>query len=254
MDINNYDIVADLYDTYVPITFDVDFFIREARKTTGAVLELMSGTGRVSIPLMEAGVNLTCVDISAKSNAILRQKLEDKHLKAEVYDMDVCQLNLPKQFGMVIIPFHSFAHIISPTDQQKALQRIKEHLLPGGAFICTLRNPVVRHADIDGQLKLAFAYSLGEQQGKLLWWMLEEFSPNDNQLVNAYEVFEVYDADGMMISKRLMELNFRLTSKEQFEAMLTSAGFSIQALYGDYDYQVFDAQSSPSLVWILKKL
>jgi hypothetical protein len=57
MEINNYDYIADLYDIYVPVTFDIDFFVRETKKSSGEVLELMSGTGRVSIPLLEAGVN-----------------------------------------------------------------------------------------------------------------------------------------------------------------------------------------------------
>jgi 16S rRNA A1518/A1519 N6-dimethyltransferase RsmA/KsgA/DIM1 with predicted DNA glycosylase/AP lyase activity len=97
MEINNYDYIADLYDIYVPVTFDVDFFLTEAKKTTGEVLELMSGTGRVSIPLIEAGVKLTCVDLSAGLNAILKGKLQKMRLKADVYQMDVCELELQKK-------------------------------------------------------------------------------------------------------------------------------------------------------------
>ncbi len=66
MKFNDYGPVANLYDIYVPATFDFDFFINETTKSKGEVLELMSGTGRVSIPLLEAGVKLTCVDLSAE--------------------------------------------------------------------------------------------------------------------------------------------------------------------------------------------
>jgi hypothetical protein len=31
MEINNYDPVADLYDVYVPATFDIDFFLAETK-------------------------------------------------------------------------------------------------------------------------------------------------------------------------------------------------------------------------------
>jgi SAM-dependent methyltransferase len=253
MEINNYDSIADLYDIYVPATFDIDFFINETKKTSGEVMELMSGSGRVSIPLIEAGVKLTCVDISTKLNAIFKEKLEQKGLHADIYQMDVCELDIPKKFAMVIIPFHSFAHIISPDEQRKALSRIHQHLLPGGTFICTLRNPTVRRLDIDGQLSLVDAYPLAEKQGKLLWWMLEEFDPDDDQVVNAYEIFEEYDTEGSMIAKRLMELHFRLTTKDEFEQLLKDAGFLIMALYGDYAYHEFDPHSSPSLVWVLQK-
>ncbi len=253
MEINNYDIIADLYDIYFPVTFDIDFFVNETQKTSGEVLELMSGSGRISIPLLEAGVHLTCVDISAKLNAIFKSKLEQKGYHAEIYQMDVCELEISKKFHMIIIPFQSFAHIVSVDDQRKALERIYQHLLPGGTFICTLRNPTVRQRDIDGQLKLAYTYPLVEKQGKLLWWMLEEFDPDDNQIVKAYEFFEEYDAEGVMTSKRMMELHFRLSPKDEFEDLLKTTGFSIKSVYGDYAYNGFDPDSSPVMVWILEK-
>lgn len=97
MEINSYDYVADLYDIYVPVTSHIDFFIEETKKSSGEVLELMSGTGRVSIPLIQAGVKLTCADISAESNAIFKKKLHPMGLNADVYQMDVCELELQKK-------------------------------------------------------------------------------------------------------------------------------------------------------------
>jgi SAM-dependent methyltransferase len=252
MDINNYDIVADLYDIYVPTTYDIDFFLNETRKTDGEVLELMSGTGRVSIPLLEAGVRLTCVDNSVKSTGILQEKLEQKGLKAEVHTMDICQLELPRRYSMIIIPFHSFAHIVSPTDQREALGWVYRHLLPGGTFISTLGNPTTRRRDVDGQLHLAYSYPFAEN-GKLLLWILEQFDPDDKRVVKAFEFFELYDAAGLLTSKRLMELHFRLTPKKVFENMLQDTGFLITRLYGDYAYHEFNAHSSDSLVWVLEK-
>ena len=120
----------------------------------------MSGTGRVSIPLIKARVKLTCVDLSAKSNAILENKLRQMGLKADVYQMDICELELQKRFDMIIIPFHSFAHITSPSDQRKALARIHQHLSPGGTFVCTLGNPELRQKAVDGQLRLFRKYQL----------------------------------------------------------------------------------------------
>ena len=52
MEINNYDIISDIYDIFADATNDIDFFVNETKKTSGEVLELMSGTGRVSIPLI----------------------------------------------------------------------------------------------------------------------------------------------------------------------------------------------------------
>jgi len=250
---NNYNVIADLYDIYVPATYDIDFFVREAKKSSGEVLELMSGTGRVSIPLLEAGVRLTCVDLSGELNTIFKQKLEEKGLKADIYQMDICELQLPNKFAMVIIPFQSFAHLANLQDQRKALEHIYNHLLPGGMFICTLGNPVTRKQVVDDQLRLFRRYPLPDERGSLLLWIRENLDPVDNRVVQALQFYEEYDLKGVLRSKRMLELHFRLTSRDEFERMVKETGFVFKAFYGDYDYSEFDESSSPFIIWFLEK-
>ena len=253
MDINNYDTIADLYDIYVPATFDIDFFVNETKKSSGEVLELMSGTGRVSIPLLEAGVKLTCLDLSAGLNAILEEKLQTMGFQADVHQMDVCDIELQKQFDMVIIPFHSFAHLTSLDDQKNALAQIHKHLSPGGTFICTLGNSKLRQQNVDGQLRLFRKYPL-ENGGSLLLWIVEDNALDDEQVVEAKQFYEEFDNQGVMKSKRLLELHFRLSTKDEFEALAEAAGFTVKAFYGDYEYSEFDAENSPFMIWILEKI
>ncbi len=226
MEINNYDVIADLYDIYVPVSFDVDFFLQETQKASGEVLELMAGSGRVSLPLIEAGVKLTCVDLSAGLNAILEEKLREKELQADVYQMDICELELQKQFEMIIIPFHSFAHLTSREDQQKSLARIYNHLLPGGTFICTLGNPELRQKDVDGQLRLFRTYELPDE-ATLLLWIAEKNNEEDEQIVEAMQFYEEYDKHGVLVTKRLLELHFRLSDRDEFEDLAKDAGSEI---------------------------
>ncbi len=252
MEINNYGPIADLYDIYVPASFDIPFFIRETQKSGGEVLELMAGTGRVSLPLIEAGVRLTCTDSSAEMVAILRGKLEQKGLRAEVQQMDVRELHFPGSFDMVIIPFGSFAHLISLEDQRKALEGIRRYLKPGGRFICTLGNPVLREKSVDGQLRLYNRYPLDDGRGRLLLWIQESFDAEDHQIVNALEFFEEYDARGTLKSKRLMELRFRLLRKADFEELAGACGLAVKAVYGDYSYAEYREESSPFALLVLE--
>jgi len=254
METNDYGPVADLYDLYVPATFDLAFFVGEAKKAEGEILELMAGTGRVSLPMLEAGVRLTCVDNSPEMLAILRRKLNERDIQADVRQMDIRQLDLAKRFGAIIIPFHSFAHIVSIEDQREALQRIYEHLLPGGWFICTLGNPDVRRQSMDGRLRLHSRYALNGGQRRLLVWLLENFDPQDNHIVDLAEFFEEYDEKGRLQAKHLMELRFRLSTREEFEALAQAAGFKIKAFYGDYTYAEFRPDSSPFMIWRLGKV
>jgi len=251
MQINDYDPIADLYDTYVPLTHDIDFFVNETHKSSGEVLELMSGSGRISIPLIKSGVKLTCVDKSAGMNAVLKNKLTQLGLNADIVQMDVCELELHKQFGMVIIPLNSFSHITTPINQFMALDRIHRHLVPGGTFICTLGNPYVRQQNINGHLRLLRQFLLPETNGKLLLWTLEQCESVDPQVVDSLQFYEEYDARGVLISKRVLELRFRLSYIDEFEKLATLVGFKLKAFYGDYIYSDFN-RDSPDMIWVLE--
>ena len=80
----DYSRLAEIYDIYVRSTQDIPFFLRETKKTDGSVLELMAGTGRLSLPLLAAGVDLTCVDRSPEMLVILRKKLAARGIVAGV--------------------------------------------------------------------------------------------------------------------------------------------------------------------------
>jgi hypothetical protein len=55
----DYSRLAALYDALVTDASDVEFFVRAAREARGPILELMAGTGRVTMPLARAGLELT---------------------------------------------------------------------------------------------------------------------------------------------------------------------------------------------------
>ncbi|MEM9164279.1 MAG: hypothetical protein AAGC54_14565 [Cyanobacteria bacterium P01_F01_bin.4] len=164
--------------------------------------------------------------------------------------MDVCELDLGQQFELIILPFHSFAELLSPAKQHSALTRIRSHLSPNGRFICTLHNPHVRLSTVDGKLRLWNRYPLKAGSGTLLFWGMETYDPG-SEIVNGLEFFESYDSKGGLQSKRMIETRFRLISKSEFESLATSAGFDCLALYGNYDYSEFRAGASPYMIWML---
>jgi hypothetical protein len=85
----DYTVVADLYDSAVTTSLDVPFYLKQAAGCRD-VLELMSGTGRVSVPLLEAGVNLTCADSNPAMLDRVRAKVQARGPHADIQEMDVC--------------------------------------------------------------------------------------------------------------------------------------------------------------------
>jgi SAM-dependent methyltransferase len=240
--------IADRYDALVTTDADIPFFLECAQQTTGPVLELMAGTGRVTLPLVASGAEVVAVDYAPEMLARMQAKLTQAGTQAEIHLMDIRQLALERTFTLILIPFHAFPEITNPLDQLQALRAIRAHLAPGGSFVCTLHNPVIRRRTIDNQLRLARRYREGQQE--VFLWLLEQDQGND--VVEVNEFFESYDSDGRLQEKLWSSVTFHLLAKTAFETMIQSVGFEVAALYGDYAKAPFDDQTSPFMIWVLQ--
>lgn len=243
-----YDDVADLYDLHVTVDLDIPFFVTEAQKVSGRVLELMAGTGRLSIPLIEAGVDLTCVDLSEGMLERLQAKLRAKRLSAVVHQSDIRDLELDARFELAVIPFHSFSEILARADQVKALRSAAGHLSEGGRLICALHNPPVRLKQVDGALRLTGSHEI--EGGLLVVSGFERYDPQTS-IVSRTQMYELFGADGRLESKRVLEMRFCLIGPSEFEQLAAEAGLRVEALYGDYNYADFDKDYSPFMIWAL---
>ncbi|MDD3518764.1 MAG: class I SAM-dependent methyltransferase [Chromatiales bacterium] len=244
----DYDSVASLYDLYVDVDYDVPFFLSEVARVCGPMLELTAGTGRLSLPLIEAGVDLTCVDFSQGMLDVLSHKLSARGLKAELVCGDACTLSLTRRFELAILPFQSFMEFIGEASQYAVLRSAFDALLPGGRFICTMHNPPVRRRQVDGTQRLVGQFQM--DGGTLL---VSGFEQGGQPVVSRLQSFEFFGPDGRMIWKRLMPMRFEFIEREAFERMANAVGFRVIDLFGDYRRTPFDPVESPVMIWVLEK-
>lgn len=244
----DYDSIAEIYDLYVTADYDIPFFLSEIKPVQGPILEPMAGTGRLSLSLIESGAKLTCVDSSNAMLEVLSRKLQQRGLHAEVVCADVCQLSLSAQFELAILPFQAFMEIIGEETQRAALAAVFKCLVPGGRFICTLHNPAIRREQVDGLLR--FVGQFPTEDGTLV---VSGFEQGGNPVVSRQQFFELFDSDGRLLEKRLLQMKFAFVEKDEFEQMAQDAGFRIAQLYGNYDRAPFDPAQSPVMIWKLEK-
>jgi SAM-dependent methyltransferase len=249
----DYDRVAEVYDLYVTTDLDIGFYVEEATKVQGKVLELMCGTGRVSIPLLEAGVDLTCVDASAGMLARLEERLRARKLEARVVRADVRHLDLgeEEQFDMVIVPFHSFSELVSPRDRELAMRAVFGCLREGGRLVCPLHNPPIRAESADGSLR--FNGSSPTADGGRLVVSGFETLDESSGVVDRLQFYEFFNASNELLAKRALPMRFALIDRSGFVELAEAAGFVPVALYGDYGRREYLEESSPFMVWILEK-
>jgi ubiquinone/menaquinone biosynthesis C-methylase UbiE len=92
------------------------------------ILDVGTGTGRVSIPLLEAGADLVGCDLST---AMLR-RLQEKLPAARILQADASRLPLPDSHFDAVLTVH-VVHLIAPW--QEALREFKRVLRPGGVYL-----------------------------------------------------------------------------------------------------------------------
>jgi len=242
-----WDDVAYLYDAYVTATCDVPYFVAEARASGGPVLELMAGTGRLSLPLVRAGVALTCVDASGEMLARLCAKLAAEARQATVVQADVRRLDLGQAFELALLPFNSFSELVDPGDQELVLAGVRRHLRPGARFICALHNPAVRRATVDGRPHLVGRYATAG--GALSVWSTSRLGPDG--VVEGVQEYEEYDAEGVLLRRSTLDVRFALVERCDFEERAVRAGFRVADLFGDYDRSAFRPDESPYMIFVL---
>ncbi len=246
----DYASMADLYDSCVHFDDDIPFFRDICSAVEGPVLELMAGTGRVSIPLLEAGVELTCVDYSEEMLAVLRAKLERSNLSARVIKQDVRYLDLDSRFALAILPFHAFAELLTDEDRRMALAAVHASLAPGGSFVCTLHNPLVRLRSISAELTTLCRSPAPGDEGEIVLRIRGAFDERSGT-VTGMQILEHIDREGCKREARRIPVRFALLERHSFEQLAREAGFEVEALHGDYMRSDFDPEESPYMIWRL---
>jgi ubiquinone/menaquinone biosynthesis C-methylase UbiE len=116
---------------------DVPFWRRVAAEARGPVLELGCGTGRVSVPLAKAGVDLVGIDRSEPMLARLRSASgragaigHVNAVRGDIRDLPFA----PQAFSMVLAPYGILQSLLADRDLVATLTSVARVLPPGGRF------------------------------------------------------------------------------------------------------------------------
>jgi SAM-dependent methyltransferase len=248
----DYSLLADLYDDFCVFDEDIEFFRSAAAAACGPVLELMAGTGRVSLPMLGAGADLTCVDSSPSMLEVLSRKLVGHKRRARLVCGDVCSLPLATGFELVVLPFRGFSELVGESTQLAALAETVRVLRTGGSFICTAHNPTIRGPAADGRWREIGRFR-GRQGRTVVLHLKTALSDRPGVVVGEQRV-EVLDAHGRDVERRSVALEFSLVSPAVLVEMARSVGLTAVRMLGDWDGAPFDETLSPALIAIFEKV
>ncbi len=111
-----------------------ELFRRHATGTVQAILDLGCGTGNHALPLAARGYQVTGIDRSEVMLEAARSK-RGQATNPELIHGEIQQLQLDRQFEVVLMMFAVMGYLASDPDLRRGLQVVRQHLSPGGLFI-----------------------------------------------------------------------------------------------------------------------
>lgn len=246
---STYDIWADLYDVvYSHLVNDVSFYTKEALKSTGPVLELGCGTGRITLPIAQSGLRIVGLDNSDSMLSVARRKTEQPpHLPVTLLADDMRTFSIGQRFPLIIIPFAGFCSLTDPVDQLSTLKQIRRHLSPHGKLILDM--PVADpYASRQGNIPYHFRNVSDSPSGRRFQiWQFTNYAFHDQISNNSLLIEEI--EKGTIAQRWHKYFPLRLTNRWEMHHLLETCQFKIEELYGDFNYNPF-SDTSENMIWI----
>jgi SAM-dependent methyltransferase len=229
---------------YRVIREDIPFWIRRAEEFGDPILELASGTGRVSIPLAKEGFQITGIDLSDSMMAEGRRRASEAGVDVDWVKGDIRDFHLGKKFNLIIFPLNTICHFLALDDLEACLSCVEEHLLQNGRFIIDVIVPSQERLARDPKERFFNTeYPDPEGKGKIRIYESNRYDPASQ--INHVKFY--YQLPGRS-EEVVEELNMRMYFPQELDALLKYNGFIIDAKFGDYDDAHFGTKSPKQMV------
>ena len=231
---------------------DIGFWTRVARQNLAEVpgpnrrvLELGSGTGRVTFPLARAGVPMVGIDRSAEmlARAANRRRRARRWPPIHLVRGDIRHLPFPRHtFPLVIAPYGILQSMLRERDLAATLESVHGVLTRGGTFGLELV------ADLPSWKEYSKRVSLrGRRANGTSIALIESVRQDRSRRLTIFEQ-EFVERRGGEEQRRRFSLSFRTLTVPQMSRRLEKAGFAVTALLGDYRGGPWDPRAE---TWII---
>jgi SAM-dependent methyltransferase len=211
---------------------DGPFYLALAQRLGGAVLELGCGTGRVTIPLAQQGIDITGLDLVRQMLRHARRKARELSVDVNWIEADIRSFRLGRRFSFVFESGATFQHLLTRPDQEAMLARVREHLVPDGRLVLSTIVPTADLLTNEPTEQHWFSYT--NVQGRQVRVSgTERYDPI--RQVKTETAYRRWQGDGGREIVRRAPLMQRYVFPQELEALLHYNGFAVTARYGDWD-------------------
>jgi SAM-dependent methyltransferase len=237
-----------LYDLeYENQTNDVVYYVKQAHKYGGPVLELGCGNGRITLPVARSGIEITGIDLAVAMLDDFRVKTqsEPKSIQQRITLLQGDFRTVPDcgTFPLVFLPFNALHHCQSHHDVLELFRGVRQLLDPGGRLIldCYLPDPILYQRDPNARYAEQIFHDPITQQ-KITSWEQSWY----DTLEQVHHVTYVYHTDAN--GEQEIHLDLRMFYPQELHALIDLSGFRIVEQASDFRGS---ALANDSLKWIM---
>jgi len=223
---------------------DVPFYVEEAKRAHGPVLELACGTGRLTIPIAQNGIEIVGLDQSVSMLEHAGEKAAAAGTKIEWLQADCRDFELTRQFALIFMAFNSMQHLHDHVSLSRLFANVRRHLLPGGTFIFDVFNPSLAILMRDpNQRYLDRQYEDPEGRGAIALEMTAVY--DDAAQVNRMKWYFSLPAQKDF---RVESLDVRCFFPQELDLIVRANGFVIDEKFGNFERKKFASGDMKQIV------
>ena len=226
----------DLYDlAFDDIDFDIPFWIAEGWNGDGPVLEIGCGTGRVLLPLLEAGLDAEGLDESRPMLNRLKAKAEVRDLHPVLHLKDMRRFRMKRRYRRIFIPFNGFAHAETQDDQLAVLRCCRRNLAAGGAVVIHMSYPGQAYwSGEDGRPELEIEAPIPGTKNTIRLFDTRR-KDRVRQIQDSIAEYQIVGPGGDLIEAHKLQTRQRWVYLHEFELLFRCAGFARWNVLGGFE-------------------
>ncbi len=235
---------------------DVPMYLEMGKRHEGPILELACGTGRVAIPLVEAGHAVVGIDFDAGMIKLAesKAKLLGLHRNISFIEADIVDFDLGRKFPLIVAGGNSLIHLLDFKVVLKSIERCRDHLEDDGSlYVAFETSPYLAAA---GKFRVererprqVFNRATGET---LLYRGTTTIDPNFQRTSRHHE-FASPRAPHDPTKTAVFDYTTRPIFPGELELMLDISGLKVAEVFGDYDLRPITRQSEKLIVRAVKQ-
>ncbi len=257
----HYGLVARHWAEHNTAAPELAYFHRQIERYGQPALDAGCGTGRLLIPLLQAGLEVDGCDVSTDMLTLCQEKATIEGLTPRLYAQALHELDLPRRYQTIVV-CGTLGLGVPRQQDVLALQHCYQHLHPGGTLLLDLGLPYSDASEWQLWLKgaqerlpepwPATISAVPPMDGSAyeLYSRIVAFDPLEQQI--SREMRTLLWRDGQLVADEVYALTENLYFRNELRQMLEQVGFKIEVTHGDYT----EAAATPEhdvLVFVARK-